>query len=112
MRKTVYQLDANHIPNNLELVMAGLRIGLHRVDELAAHADIERSQVEWALTKLRTDGHAEYRRQGPDAGWYALDDEPLDAIFVADDSHSVWGLLGYPTGVIAPLVGRVHRLPG
>ena len=112
MRKTEYTLDATHTPNNLELVMAGLRIGLRTSDEVAEYAAISRTQAVWTLSQLSTEGHAEFVRGGSDAGWRAVDREPLDTVFVESESDSLWGVAGYPTGVIAPLVGRVHLLPG
>lgn len=112
MRKTEFTLDATRVPNNIELVMAALRLGLRSADELADHASISRGQTDWALSQLRAEGHAEFRRDGRNTGWYATDDAPLNTIIVTGAADSPWTVLGYPAGVIAPLVGRVHRLPG
>lgn len=112
MRKSHYKLDASHIPNNLEMVMAAVRCGLRHIDEVAEHASLNRSQADWALAQLRDEGHVECRRTGSEPEWFALDQEPFETLFVPSEESSVWGAFGYPTGVIAPLVGRVHRLPG
>lgn len=112
MRKSAYTLNASRVPNNAEMVLAGMRLGMRTADELADYAGISRAQADTALSQLRADEYAEFRRDGANSGWYPTAEVTFGTVIVAAEAGTPWGVFGYPTSVIAPLVGRVHRLAG
>lgn len=113
MKKTQNRvISADQAPNNHQIIIHALMSGVLSTAEIAERTGLEPDQVRRALAGLSEQGEVEFRRGLDHHGWHLLRSYDCSTRIVKSAKHSLWGVFGYPQGVIPPLAGRVFRMAG